>query len=270
MNNKNNKGQSFDDLDKEMRVYETNNDHCVLPGLYVVVRLDGKGFTKLTRDVEYDFEAPFDLRFSGMMRSTTQYLMKESGFGFIYGYTQSDEISLLLRKDDATFNRKTRKINSILASYAGAFFSLDFGHIAVFDSRVIELPSAEMVGKYFNWRQQDATRNALNSWCYWTLRKEGLSARKATSQLEHASVAQKNELLFERGINFNDLPAWQKRGVGLYWETYEIKGFNPITQQEELAKRKRIFMNPELKYGDEYTYTIIGLAENNGQYMAEE
>lgn len=265
----NKKGQSFDDLDKAMRVYETNSDHCVLPGINIVVRLDGKGFTKLTRDIEYDFEAPFDLRFSGMMRMTTQYLMKETGFRFIYGYTQSDEISLLLHKDDATFNRKTRKLNSILASFAGAFFSLDFGHIAVFDSRVIELPTTKLVGEYFNWRQLDATRNALNAWCYWTLRKEGLSARKATSQLEHASVAQKNELLFQRGINFNDLPVWQKRGIGLYWETFEIEGFNPKTGEKVPATRNRLFMNPELQYGDEYMYMITGLAENGGNYLEE-
>lgn len=261
------KAQSFDDLDKSMRIYETNSDHCVLPGIHIVVRLDGKGFTKMTRDAIHDFDAPFDIRFHNMMISTTQYLMKETGFRFIYGYTQSDEISLLLKYDDTTFNRKTRKINSILASFAGATFSLNFGHIAVFDSRVIELPTADIVGKYFNWRQLDATRNALNAWCYWTLRKEGLSARKATSQLEHASIAQKNEMLFQRGINFNDLPSWQKRGVGFYWETVEIEGFNPKTGQKEPAMRNRLTMNPELKYGDDYMYTIIGITQNDGLYL---
>ena len=47
----------FDDLDKEMRIYETVNDDCVLPGLWVVVRLDGRGFTGLTRDPGMNFEA---------------------------------------------------------------------------------------------------------------------------------------------------------------------------------------------------------------------
>ena len=261
------KGQSFDDLDKEMRVFETNTDHCVLPGINLVVRLDGKGFTKLTRDPENNFEAPFDIRFNNLMGKTVQHLMEDTGFRFIYGYTQSDEISLLLSLEDNTFNRKTRKLNSVLASHAGAFFTLNFGKLAVFDSRVIELPTIDLVGRYFNWRQLDATRNALNAWCYWTLRKEGLSARKATSQLEHASVPDKNEMLFQRGINFNDLPAWQKRGIGFYWETYEKMGYNPMSGQKEIAIRNRLNMKQDLMYGDEYMYMIKGIAEYGGNYL---
>lgn len=262
-----NKGQSFDDLDKSMRIYETNHDHCVLPGINIVVRLDGKGFTKLTRDKSNNFEAPFDARFSDLMKATTRYLMKDTGFRFIYGYTQSDEISLLLHKDDNTFNRKTRKLNSVLASAAGAFFSLRFGSIALFDCRVIELPGSSLVGKYFYWRQEDATRNSLNAWCYWTLRGEGLSARQATSKLEHASISQKNEMLFQRNINFNDIPLWQKRGIGFYWENVEIEGFNPITKQSVTALRNRLFTNPVLERGDEYMYMVTGLAENGGNYL---
>ena len=52
----------FDELDQKMRVFETAHDHCVLPGLYMVARLDGRGFTRLTKEV-CQFEAPFDLQF---------------------------------------------------------------------------------------------------------------------------------------------------------------------------------------------------------------
>lgn len=69
----------------------------------------------------------------------------------------------------------------------------------------------EQVVDYFRWRSEDAHRNALNSHCYWLLRKEGKSVGQATSTLEGMSVAAKNELLFQHGINFNDLPRWQKR-----------------------------------------------------------
>src|SRR5438128_10639903 len=77
-----------------------------------------------------------------------------------------------------------------------------------------------LVVDYFRWRQADAARCGLNGWCYWTLRKSGKSVREATRTLEKQSFAFKNELLFQHGINFNDLPAWQRRGIGLYWETY--------------------------------------------------
>ena len=75
---------------------------------------------------------------------------------------------------------------------------------------------------YFLWRQEDAHRNALNAHCYWLLRKEGMDARSATAALEGKSIAYKNELLFSRGINFDRLPAWQKRGIGVYWADIEI------------------------------------------------
>jgi tRNA(His) 5'-end guanylyltransferase len=55
------------------------------------------------------------------------------------------------------------------------------------------------------------------------LRKKGHSPKSAAQQLLGMSVAEKNEFLFQRGINFNDLPTWQKRGTGVYWETFETE-----------------------------------------------
>ena len=49
----------FDDLDKKMRVYETAHDFCVSPNIFMVARIDGRGFTRLTKDV-CQFEAPFE------------------------------------------------------------------------------------------------------------------------------------------------------------------------------------------------------------------
>ncbi len=61
------------------------------------------------------------------------------------------------------------------------------------------------------WRSADALRNALSAHAYWALRKhDDFSATQATRRLEGATVSDKNEILFERGINFNDVPTWQK------------------------------------------------------------
>jgi tRNA(His) guanylyltransferase len=130
----------FDELDAKMRVFETAHDHCVLPGIHMVARLDGRGFTRLTKDV-HKFTAPFDERFRDLMLDTTAHLMAESGFSFLYGYTESDEISLLFRLDDNSFGRKLRKLESILAGEASAKFSLLLGAIAVFDCRICQLPN---------------------------------------------------------------------------------------------------------------------------------
>lgn len=169
----------LDDLDARLRIFETAHDHCVLPGMFMVARLDGRGFTGLTRD-RHTFEAPFDERFRDLMAVTTEHLMT-TGFRIVYGFTQSDEISLVFHRDDGGFGRKTRKLNSILAGEASARFSTLLGDLGVFDCRISELPSLELVVQYLRWRQEDAHRNALNAHCYWLLRHTGSSARDATS-----------------------------------------------------------------------------------------
>lgn len=241
----------FDELDSRMRVFETAHDYAVLPGIYMVARIDGRGFTRLTKEVQ-KFEAPFDVRFRDLMIETVKHLM-DCGFRTLYGYTQSDEISLLFHRDVDAFDRKTRKYNSILAGEASAKFSLLLGSHAAFDCRISELPTAEDVIDYFRWRSEDAHRNALNGHCYWILRREGKSVHEATAALHRLSVAEKNELLFERGINFNDLPQWQRRGAGVYWEVYEKHGRNLVTNKEATTARRRLQVNLELPMKDAYS-----------------
>ena len=235
---------TFDELDAKMRVFETSHDYRVLPEVYIVARIDGRNFTRLTKEI-HKFEVPFDIRFRDYMVETTRHLM-DCGFRVIYGYTESDEISLLFDLNDNTFGRKLRKLNSILAGEASAKFSVLLGGMACFDARISELPTKELVIDYFRWRNEDAHRNALNSYCYWTLRNNGESVGQATRFLEGMSVADKNELLFQNGINFNDVPNWQKRGVGLYWDNYIKPGVNPVTRENVKAVRRQISIEYDL------------------------
>jgi tRNA(His) 5'-end guanylyltransferase len=112
----------FDDLDAKMRQFEMADDAHVIPGLPLIVRLDGRGFTRLTKET-HRFEAPFDERFRDHMVATAAHLM-EGGFRFVYAYTQSDEISLLFHSEADAFDRKVRKLLSVLAGEASACFSL--------------------------------------------------------------------------------------------------------------------------------------------------
>ena len=249
----------FDDFDKKMRVYEQSLDQYILPDMYIVARLDGRSFTRLTKEI-CKFEAPFDIRFRDLMVDTVKTLMEDSGFNIVYGYTESDEISLLFHKDDNTFGRKVRKINTTLAGEASAAFSLALGQKATFDCRVIPLPNNDRVMDYFAWRQEDSHRNSLNAWAYWTLRKEGLSQEEATSEVKEKSVSYKNELLFQRGINYNDLPSWQKRGAGVYFTDIMKEGFNPITNEKVMVKRRGLKVDYELPLEEEYRQFIRSIA----------
>lgn len=251
----------FDELDAKMRIYETAHDRSIVPGMFIVARIDGRSFTKLTKET-LKFEAPFDTRFRDLMIETVKHLMN-CGFGVIYGYTESDEISLLFALNENGFSRKYRKMISVLAGEASAKFSTLLGQPAAFDCRLSELPNEALVVDYFRWRNEDAHRNALNAHCYWMLRKQQLSKTEATRQIEKLSTAEKNELLFSNGINFNKLPEWQKRGVGLWWSQIEKEGFNPKTKQKTTTLRREIKVDMNLPMKEAYSNFISDLIRNS-------
>src|SRR5262249_100289 len=157
------------------------------------------------------------------------------------------------KKTENSFQRKLRKLLSILAGEASAKFSLLLGAAATFDCRISQLPTTDLVVDYFRWRNEDAHRNALNAHSYCLLPKPGQNVGQATSALRGLSVAGKNELLFQNGINFSELPLWQKRGSGLYWEEYERPGENPVTGEKVTAQRSRIRQDLQLPMKDDYS-----------------
>lgn len=248
----------FDDLDKMMRVYETSLDQYVMPGVYIVARIDGRSFTKLTKET-LQLEKPFDMRFRDAMMATVEHLMN-SGFKIIYGYTESDEISLLFDLEEKSFNRKVRKMNSILAGEASAMFTLQTGTLAAFDCRICPLPDIGKVVDYFRWRSEDALRNSLNAYCYWRLRELGKSQAEATREVSGLSVAEKNELLFRSGINFNNIPAWQKRGVGFYYEEYEKEAVDRKSNELVKVVKRKLTCDLELPVGEQYSNLIRSIA----------
>lgn len=208
-----------DDLDKQMRFLEYFHSLRFLPGAWVILRLDGRGFSRFT---ESRFEKPFDVRFHESMVQTAQAVLEE--FQGLYAYTESDEISVLLPRDWALFDRELEKTVSLSAGMASATFSLACGNKVLFDSRVWLGATDGQVVDYFRWRQADATRCALNGWCYWTLRKDGQSAAQATAALEG------------QGVSF--------------------KNFNPKLQQRVMATRRQVKVDRDLPMGEDYESMI--------------
>jgi tRNA(His) 5'-end guanylyltransferase len=102
------------------------------------------------------------------MFATLEYLVADVASKLFMDF--SDEMSLLFHPNENAFGRKIRKYNSILAGECSAKFSLLLNDLACFDCRISQLPLESDVIDYFRWRNEDAHRNALNSYCYWTLR----------------------------------------------------------------------------------------------------
>lgn len=212
-------------LGDRMKGYEAVSKSYLMRRTPVIVRLDmchGHTFCK-------GFKKPFDEIFAAAMRRTTYELCCRIQ-GCVFGYTQSDEISLLLcdfqkLDTDAWFSNQLEKIVSVSASLATVAFNRAFKTLvneaelhdhdisryqkalmagAIFDSRAFNLAKDE-VCNYFIWRQQDATRNAVL----------GL-AQSLYSHNEIQGIScnlLQDKMLTEKDVNFNELPIAQKRGT---------------------------------------------------------
>jgi tRNA(His) guanylyltransferase len=203
-----------DDLGDRLKSYEAMEcGRTFMPLLPVYARLDGRAFSRFTRGMD----KPYDIRMSQAMIETTKYLVKETCARI--GYTQSDEISLVWQQDDFKselfFGGKVHKIVSVLASMATVAFNFacakdNFLHsraivmLPEFDCRVFQLPNRTEVANCFLWRERDATRNAILG-----------AAQCVTShrEMQGKDCSELQEMMFQKGFNFNDFPAFFKRGT---------------------------------------------------------
>lgn len=198
------------DISTRMKDFYESRTRTFLPRrTYTIIRLDGKAFHTFTRGMA----KPFDEGLIGAMGETSLFLCNQIQ-GVKFAYSQSDEISLLLTDFDnlqtnAWFDGNIQKIVSVSASFATAKFNEAISKykdcpLAFFDSRVFTISHKEEVVNYFLWRQQDATRNSIQ-----------MVARSLYSQNEcfNKNASQLQEMIFQKGQNWNDIPTHQKRGV---------------------------------------------------------
>jgi tRNA(His) 5'-end guanylyltransferase len=216
--------------------YENRAKTYLIRRMPVIIRLDGKAFHTFTRGLK----RPYDIIFHNTMNATVKYLC-ENIQGCKLGYTQSDEITLLLTDydtltTDAWFDYNVQKICSVSASMATMAFNKFFGYEyedysvshpeewtrtigeeksyamilydklnnAMFDARCFNIPKEEVVN-CFIWRQQDATRNAIQMLGQCNFSHNELQG-KSCDEIQDMLMTQKN-------INFNDMPTEFKRGV---------------------------------------------------------
>ena len=204
-----------DALGDRMKEYEAQEtSRRFLPGLPIYARIDGRGFSKFTKGME----RPYDSRMSRAMVHATKELVKQTHATI--GYVQSDEISLVwipTENGHGWFDGKTMKMASVLAGLATAAFmvgiAIEFdadtgsdlwAKMPHFDARVISLPSQTEAANMLLWRNLDATKNAISM---------AASHYYSHRALQGKSGAEKQEMLFQRGQNFNDYPAFFKRGT---------------------------------------------------------
>jgi tRNA(His) guanylyltransferase len=210
-----------DALGDRIKLYERREtDHRFMNFAPVVARMDGRGFSKWTAGLA----RPFDENLSNAMVEVTRRLVAETGARI--GYTQSDEITLVLLVDEIgqtmMFDGKAQKLCSVLAAMTTSFFMIEclerggeeLARRAMrapqFDARVFQVPNRGEAANAVLWREMDATKNAVS-----------MSARSfyEHSELQGKSGPQMQEMMFQKGQNFNDYPAFFKRGTFLQART---------------------------------------------------
>jgi len=213
---------------------------CIPP---VIVRADGRNFKNTLSAL--GLRKPYDQTFARVMADTVELFIKKSGLSPLFAYTFSDEISFLFM--ELPFEGRVEKIDSIVASFLGSAFTinLQLEKPVAFDSRIVVLQKEE-IPTYFHWRQLEAWRNFVAAWGYYTLRNEGMDKAEASKYLKGKKEWEIHEMLFERGINLATLPAWQRRGVTIFKEEYEISGFNPVLGKETKSLRRKVTQNWEI------------------------
>jgi tRNA(His) guanylyltransferase len=196
-------------LEDRMKEYEQGTCSSLPENIPIILRLDGRAFHTITRNLQ----KPFDLTFIHMMNTIAIDLCDNEIQNARMAYLQSDEISILIYKgvmSGSWFKNDVQKMTSISASRASCIateFNLRknlFGEHAkpMFDSRVFLVPEKD-VCNYFIWRQRDFERNSLQ-----------MVARQYYSQkqLNKKSCSDMHEMIFQKGLNWNKLPAQLRRG----------------------------------------------------------
>lgn len=223
---------SNDSLGDRMKGYENVPRISLMRRTPVILRADGKAFHTLTGR---HCVKPFDVQFQSAMWATAKNLC-ENVQGVRVAYVQSDEISVLMTDwttldTQGWFDYQLQKMVSVAAAFASVAFNKAFPKAdgeAVFDARAFNIPAHE-VQNYFVWRQQDATRNSINS--------VG-QANFPHKALHGLNTDQVQELLFkEKGINWNDLAVCNKRGVCLFKKTVPFTAVNKKTGDEIVTTR---------------------------------
>ena len=251
-------------LSVRMKKYEKQSRVYLEEKTPVIIRIDGKGFSKYTRG----FKKPFDKILIETMFETTKFLCANIQNCQV-AYTQSDEITLLLvdyinEKTDAWFNNNLQKLCSVSSSMATLAFNKSFiqivekyhqeqfisdveyefyktkYHLAMFDSRAFTLPKEEVVN-CFIWRQEDCIRNSIQM-----LGRANFSHKKLDG-LNTLEI--KNLLKDELNIDWEELLVHSKRGAIVYkceffnTETNTIRKKWTVLDDTPIFSKQKEFIN---------------------------
>ena len=208
----------------------------LIPHLPICVRVDGRAFHTFTRGMN----RPYDINMSNSMIETMKYLVERTDA--CIGYVQSDEISLILSDiKDPMFGGRVQKLTSVIASMATAKFNQEIHKfytdkpLAEFDCRVWNVPNRTEAANTILWREFDATKNSISM---------AARAYYSDKQLLNKNSSEKQDLLMEKGVNWNDYPDFFKRGT--YGKRVVVNRTLTPEELKDLPEHHEARKNPDM------------------------
>ncbi|KAB5584763.1 Thg1 C terminal domain-containing protein [Coniochaeta sp. 2T2.1] len=219
----------------------------LLPNTWIVVRIDGRGFTKFSN--KYNFTKPNDRRALDVMNAAAKAVVTELP-DITIAYGISDEYSFVFHKSSTLFERRASKIVTTIVSTFTAYYIYSWSTyfpdtplaapLPSFDGRAVLYPSLQNLRDYMSWRQADCHINNLYNTANWALiQKGGMDNKEAEKALAGTFAADKNEILFKRfGINYNNEPEIYKKGSVIFrdYELVEPSTHNGADDVEKAAE----------------------------------
>ena len=229
----------IDKMGDRLKMFEgIEAGRILIPNLPICVRVDGRAFHTFTRGMN----RPYDERMSKAMIETMKYLVKKTDA--CIGYVQSDEISLVLSDTkEPLFGGRVQKLTSIIAAMATAKFNDEIHKsfpdkpLAEFDCRVWNVPNRTEAANTILWREFDATKNSIS-----------MAARSVYSdnQLLNKNSSDKQELLWQKGINWDKYPVFFKRGT--YARRVVIERKLTPDELKDLPEHHEARKNPDMVF----------------------
>jgi tRNA(His) guanylyltransferase len=232
----------YDKLSDWCKWLEKNfSPEIMIPKLPIIIRLDGNNFHNWTKGLK----RPFDEGLSELMIETTKFLVNETNA--VIGYTQSDEITLILHNNErggyVYHDGKKQKILSKLTAKCVNFFNEtrkellpQHDKVAVFDARMYQTPTLEDAVAQLLWRENDATKNSISM-----LAQSHFSHNELQGLNGHQM---QDKLMLERGVNWNDLSPKYKRGT--YVKRTVTQTPFTLDELQNLPPKHNARLNPDL------------------------
>lgn len=195
------------------------------PSNWIVVRIDGRGFSKLTK--KYSFQKPNDFRALDLLNAAATEVTRQI-VDVVLAYGQSDEYSFVLHESSTLFERRAAKLATTIATTFTAEYCMQWSTFfpdqpltrpfPTFDGRCVCYPKRRILRDYLSWRQADCHINNLYNTTFWNMVLKGeISQTDAELALKGTVSGDKNEILFTQyGVNYNKEPLVCRKGTVIY------------------------------------------------------